>query len=70
PTLEDAVAAGAWYCGPPEGFVTYLQGLEEKYPGLEYANVGSAIGTPKAVMLEQLTWFAKEVLPAFRSPRR
>jgi len=70
PTLEDAVAAGSWYCGPPEGFVTYLQGLEEKYPGLEYVNVASAVGTPKAVMLEQLTWFAKEVLPAFRSPQR
>jgi alkanesulfonate monooxygenase SsuD/methylene tetrahydromethanopterin reductase-like flavin-dependent oxidoreductase (luciferase family) len=70
PTIEDAVKAGSWYCGPPEGFVAYLQGLEEKYPGLEYVNVGSGMGTPKRVMLEQLTWFAKEVMPAFRGPGR
>jgi hypothetical protein len=35
PTLEDAVKAGSWYCGPPEGFINFLKGLEEKYPGLE-----------------------------------
>jgi alkanesulfonate monooxygenase SsuD/methylene tetrahydromethanopterin reductase-like flavin-dependent oxidoreductase (luciferase family) len=67
PTLEDAVKAGAWYCGPPEGFVAYLQALEDKYPGLEYINVGSAsVGVPKSVILEQLSWIAKEVMPAVR----
>jgi alkanesulfonate monooxygenase SsuD/methylene tetrahydromethanopterin reductase-like flavin-dependent oxidoreductase (luciferase family) len=66
PTLEDALKAGSWYCGPPEGFVAYLQALEDKYPGLEYVNVASTIGVPKAIMLEQLEWFAKEVMPAFR----
>lgn len=66
PTLEDAVATGSWYCGPPEGFIEYLQGLEEKYPGLEFVNASSAIGTPKKVLLEQLAWFAKEVMPAFQ----
>jgi hypothetical protein len=24
------------------------------------------MGVPKAIMLEQLEWFAKEVMPAFR----
>jgi len=67
PTLEDACKAGSWYCGPPEGFIAYLQSLEEKYPGLEYINVGSAsVGVPKDIILEQLTWFAKEVMPAFK----
>jgi alkanesulfonate monooxygenase SsuD/methylene tetrahydromethanopterin reductase-like flavin-dependent oxidoreductase (luciferase family) len=66
PTLEDAVKAGSWYCGPPEGFIAYLQALEDKYPGLEYVNVASTMGVPKAIMLEQLEWFAKEVMPAFR----
>lgn len=67
PTLEDACNAGSWYCGPPEGFIAYLQSLEEKYPGLEYINVGSAsVGVPKDIILEQLTWFAKEVMPAFK----
>lgn len=68
PTLEDAVKAGSWYCGPPEGFIAYLQALEDKYPGLEYVNVGAAsVGVPKDVILEQLSWFAKEVMPAFRN---
>src|ERR671924_1338436 len=66
PTLEDAVKAGSWYCGPPEGFIAYLQALEDKYPGLEYVNVASTMGVPKAIMLEQLEWFAKEVMPAFQ----
>jgi hypothetical protein len=67
PTLEEAVKAGSWYCGPPEGFIDYLRAMEEKYPGLEYVNVASSsVGTPKKIILEQLTWFAKEVMPAFR----
>ena len=68
PTLEDAVKAGSWYCGPPEGFIDYLKSLEEKYPGLEYVNVASSsVGTPKKIILEQLSWFAKEVMPAFKA---
>lgn len=66
PTLEDAVQAGSWYCGPPEGCIEYLQTLQEKYPGLEVVNASSGMGTPKEVMVEQLEWFGKEVLPAFR----
>jgi len=27
------------------------------------------MGTPKAVMLEQLAWFAREVMPAFAVTR-
>jgi len=68
PTLEDAVKAGSWYCGPPEGFIEYLTGMEEKYPGLEYVNVASSsVGAPKKVILDQLAWFAKEVMPAFKA---
>ncbi len=69
PTLEDAVKAGPWYCGPPEGCIEYLQALQEKYPGLEAVNASSTVGTPKKVMVEQLEWFGKEVMPAFR-PRK
>ena len=65
-TIERMVDAGAWYCGPPEGFVEQLKGLEQRYPGLEAVNVQSSMGTPQAVMTEQLEWFAKEVMPAFR----
>ena len=63
PTLERAVETGSWYCGPPEGFVAYLQELAERYPGLEDLNVQSSMGTPGAVMIEQLTAFAEDVMP-------
>ncbi len=65
PTLADFTKTGAWFCGPPEEFLAYLQSLQERYPGLEYVNVNCSMGTPKAVMLEQLAWFAREVMPAF-----
>ena len=63
PSLEDSCANGAWYCGPPEGFVEFLQEIGEKYPGLEDVNVQSAMGTPETVMVEQLEWFARDVMP-------
>ena len=66
PTLEDSCENGAWYCGPPNGFVEFLQKLGEKFPGLEAVNVQSAMGTPEAIMVEQLEWFARDVMPAFR----
>jgi alkanesulfonate monooxygenase SsuD/methylene tetrahydromethanopterin reductase-like flavin-dependent oxidoreductase (luciferase family) len=70
PTLADFAKTGAWFCGPPEEFIALLQNLQDKYPGLEYVNVSPSMGTPKAVMLEQLAWFAREVMPAFGAPRR
>lgn len=65
PTLERAVETGSWYCGPAEGFVAYLKELEGRYPGLEDVNVQSSMGTPEAVILEQLEAFAAEVMPRF-----
>ena len=46
--------------------MAYLKDLEARFPGLEHVNVSPSMGTPKAVMLEQLRWFAKEVMPAFK----
>jgi len=66
PTLREAVAAGAWICGPAERIVERLKELEVRYPGLEAVNVGQPVGTPEAVILEQLDRFASEVMPAFR----
>jgi alkanesulfonate monooxygenase SsuD/methylene tetrahydromethanopterin reductase-like flavin-dependent oxidoreductase (luciferase family) len=65
PKLEHFMKTGAWYAGPPEGLVAYLTNLESRYPGLEYVNVSSSMGTPEKVCLEQLAWFAKEVMPKF-----
>jgi hypothetical protein len=42
-----------------------LKELEPRYPGLEHVMIAWALGTPRALMLEQLTRFAREVMPAF-----
>ncbi len=65
PTLEEAIEAGSWLVGPPELIIEKLQDVQSRYPGLEEVNVGSVIGTPQAVICEQLELFAKEVMPAF-----
>ncbi len=67
PTLQEAVKAGAWLCGPPELIAEKLMAIQDRYPGLEHINVGcTTMGTPQKVILEQLEWFAKEVMPAFK----
>ncbi|MDA1347606.1 MAG: LLM class flavin-dependent oxidoreductase [Chloroflexi bacterium] len=65
PTLEDAVEAGAWLCGPPDLVIDKLKALQERYPGLERVNVGSVVGTPQSVVTEQLRRFGEDVIPAF-----
>jgi alkanesulfonate monooxygenase SsuD/methylene tetrahydromethanopterin reductase-like flavin-dependent oxidoreductase (luciferase family) len=67
PTLEQAVEAGSWMCGPPELISEKIQALQERYPALDQINVGSVIGTPQSVILEQLEIFAKEVMPTFKN---
>jgi alkanesulfonate monooxygenase SsuD/methylene tetrahydromethanopterin reductase-like flavin-dependent oxidoreductase (luciferase family) len=67
PTLEQAVEAGSWLCGPPELIIEKLQDVQDRFPGLEEINVGSVIGTPQKVIIEQLEAFAKDVMPAFKS---
>jgi len=66
PTVEHYMQNGSWYAGPPEELTAWLKDIESRYPGLEHVNVSISMGTPKAVMLEQLRWFAKEVMPRFR----
>ena len=65
PAIEDAVASGAFLCGPPERVIEQLKNVEERYPALERIGVSHPVGTPQAVILEQMEWFAKEVMPAF-----
>ena len=67
PTVEQAVEAGSWLCGPPEMIVEKLTDIQERYPGLEEINVGLPVGTPQSVILEQLEAFSQEVMPAFKS---
>jgi hypothetical protein len=56
----------SWLCGPPGDIVAYLKEVEARYPGLEHVMIAWALGTPRELMLEQLTRFAREVMPAFR----
>ena len=65
PTIEGAVQDQGWLCGSPEELIGSLKEFEAKYPGVEHINVSAAVGTPQRVLLEQLEWFAKEVMPAF-----
>jgi hypothetical protein len=43
-----------------------LMEIQHNYPGLEVVNVGQPVGTPEAVILEQLDRFAAQVMPAFK----
>ena len=66
PSLEDAVKSGAVLCGPPERIIEQLKVVEEKYPGLDRVGMSHPVGTPQALILEQLEWLAQEVMPAFK----
>jgi alkanesulfonate monooxygenase SsuD/methylene tetrahydromethanopterin reductase-like flavin-dependent oxidoreductase (luciferase family) len=68
-TLENGVRNRSWLCGPSDDIVAYLKEVERRYPGLDHVMIGWAIGTPRAMMVEQLTRFAREVMPAFRPAR-
>ena len=65
PTIEQAVKNGAYLCGPPSQIIDTLMRLEQEYPGLERVSVSHPMGAPESLMLEQLEWFAAEVMPAF-----
>jgi alkanesulfonate monooxygenase SsuD/methylene tetrahydromethanopterin reductase-like flavin-dependent oxidoreductase (luciferase family) len=67
-SLENGVSNRSWLCGPPKDIVAYLKEVEARYPGLDHMMIAWAIGTPRDVMIEQLTRFAREVMPAFARP--
>jgi len=69
PTVEHYTKTGSWFAGTPEGLVAFLRDLESRYPGLEHVNMSISMGTPLKVMLEQLAWFGKEVMPKFTNGR-
>jgi alkanesulfonate monooxygenase SsuD/methylene tetrahydromethanopterin reductase-like flavin-dependent oxidoreductase (luciferase family) len=64
-SLENGVGNRSWLCGPPRDILAYLKEVERRYPGLEHVMIAWALGTPRALMIEQLTRFAHEVMPAF-----
>jgi len=64
-SLENGVRNRAWLCGPSADIVNYLKEVERRYPGLDHVMIAWALGTPRELMIEQLTRFAQEVMPAF-----
>ena len=65
PGIEDGVQQKAWFCGPPEQFISFLQELEQKYPGLEDLILQWPEGMPWPEFRDQLSAFAEHVMPAF-----
>lgn len=66
PNIERAVERGGFLCGPPELIIQQLKEIEAQYPGMDRISVGQPNGASQKVILEQLEWFAKEVMPAFK----
>ena len=65
-TLENGMRNRSWLCGPSCDIIGYLKEVETRYPGLEHVLIAWALGTPRDLMIEQLTRFATEVMPAFQ----
>ena len=66
PTMEDAVKSGSFLCGTPDQIIETLKRVEERYPGLDRVGMSHPVGTPEKVILEQLEWLARDVMPAFK----
>ena len=50
--------AGGFLTGTPADIIDQLEAVEKRYPGLDRVVCSMALGTPLAVVLEQLTRFA------------
>jgi alkanesulfonate monooxygenase SsuD/methylene tetrahydromethanopterin reductase-like flavin-dependent oxidoreductase (luciferase family) len=66
PFLRDGVQQKAWFCGPPAHVIEGIKSIEAKYPGLDHFMVHWAEGLSPREFKEQLTWFARDVMTAFR----
>ena len=69
PRIEDAVKAGGFLTGTPSDIIEALKKLEERYPALDRVTVSLSVGVPLAEALEQLEWFARDVMPAFKGAK-
>ena len=70
PKLAEGVKQKAWFCGTPKDVIDGIKSIEAKYPGLESFMIHWAEGLSPAEFKEQLRWFAKDVMPAFKNRRR
>ena len=67
PSLAEGMAQKAWFCGPPKHVIEGIKSIEAKYPGLEHFMIHWAEGIGPKEFKEQLRWFAKDVMPAFKN---
>ena len=65
-SLGDGIQQKAWFCGPPAHVIEGIKSIEAKYPGLEDFMIHWAEGLPAREFMEQLRWFARDVMPAFQ----
>ena len=66
PMLAEGIRQKAWFCGPPGEVIDGIKSIEAKYPGLENFMIHWAEGLGPKEFQEQLRWFAKDVMPAFK----
>lgn len=67
--FREVLEKRAWWAGTPEETIAYLKELECKYPGLENVMLAFPMGSTTQQFHEQITRFAREVMPAFRKER-
>jgi alkanesulfonate monooxygenase SsuD/methylene tetrahydromethanopterin reductase-like flavin-dependent oxidoreductase (luciferase family) len=66
PTIRDGVEQKAWMVGSPADCIDLISEYQERYPGLEQLMLHWPEGVPAAEFQDQLRWFARDVMPAFR----
>ena len=66
PTLKDGVEQKAWFLGTPAEVIEGIKSIEARYPGLDQFMLHWAEGIPPKEFKEQLRWFARDVMPAFK----
>jgi alkanesulfonate monooxygenase SsuD/methylene tetrahydromethanopterin reductase-like flavin-dependent oxidoreductase (luciferase family) len=65
PTLQEGVEQKAWMVGSPADCVALLREYEARYPGLDQVMLHWPEGVPAREFMDQLRWFARDVMPAF-----
>ena len=64
--FQDVIDNRAWFAGSPEDTVTYLEELQDKYPGLEQVMIAFPTGATTGQFRDQMRRFAAEVIPHFK----
>jgi alkanesulfonate monooxygenase SsuD/methylene tetrahydromethanopterin reductase-like flavin-dependent oxidoreductase (luciferase family) len=69
PSIRDGVEQKAWMVGSPADCIALIREYEARYPGLRQLMLHWPEGVPPGEFMEQLRWFARDVMPAFAGGR-